>query len=132
VRRGRLPENLARTFFLICALVGERPEAILSLRWRNIEGDVLFFETTKTKREGRRVPVVPAVREALEKLYAAAPAPPDGYIFDCGDGSRCTQSWYSTRFTAAMKAAGLPPLDAEGRKRVPYSFQALSYYAFNR
>jgi integrase len=104
-------------------LPGLRPEAILSLRWRDIEGDVLFFESTKTKKDGRRVPVVPAVLEALEDLRAAAPAPPDGYVFGYEDGSRCTQGWYRLRFLAAMNAAGLPPLDAEGRKRVPYSFK---------
>jgi integrase len=106
--------------FLICALVGERPDAILSLRWRNADGDMLFFESTKTRQEGRCVPVVPIVREALEKLRSASvSAPPEGFIFGYEDGSRCTRTWYRKRFLAAMKAASLPALDSEGRKRVP-------------
>jgi integrase len=91
------------------------------LRWQDIEEDALVFEKTKTQREGRRVPVVPAVREALRNLDASRT--PDGYIFGYENGARRTRTWYRKRFLVMMKKGGFPALDAEGRKRVPYSFK---------
>jgi integrase len=124
IARGRKDSFLAYTFFLLCALTGERPDAILSLCWADIEDDVLHFEKTKTMKD-RRVPVVPAVRSGLEKLKQAAVNPaPAGYVFGYEDGSRCGRTWYRKRFYSMMRERlKLPEKDAEGRKRVPYSFK---------
>jgi len=123
VVRGRQPEHLAYVFLTVLALVGERPNAILSLRWGDIEGDVLSFSQTKTT-QGRIVPVPRFVATLLEQLKdTAVRTDPEDWVFGYEDGTQCSRTWYLKRFNAMMKRAGFPEKDAEGRKRVPYSLK---------
>lgn len=123
VVRGRQPENLAYVFSIVFALVAERPEAILSLRWGDIEDDVLSFARTKTTN-GRQVPVLPLVVRSIEGLLASAVrTDPEDWIFGYEDGTRCSRTWYRKRFLAMMERAGFSERDAEGRKRIPYSLK---------
>ena len=124
VLKGNKEATSAYVFFLIFALVGERPSAILKLQWMDFKDDILTFNRTKTKINGRAVPVVPAVKSALNALREVSRKNADkDFIFINRDGSPCQRTWYKKRFHTMMDALNLPENDAEGRKRVPYSFK---------
>ena len=112
------PDHLARLFFLLLAVSGERPAAILDLCWGDVDGDTLHFQRTKTTN-GRAVPIIGyAVRE-LEAFRGEDEAPVFGYV----DGTRCGGTFYAKRFRTMMKKAGFPALDEDGRRRKPYSLK---------
>jgi integrase len=122
--RGSKDTSMAYVFFLVCALTGERPNAILSLRWKDIGEGEIHFSTTQTHIKGRDIPVVPAVSAALEALKESARNKnPTAGVFGYADGSRCTRTWYRKRFNAMLKKTGIPGEDPDGRKRIPYSFK---------
>lgn len=122
-QKGKSPDEAAYLFFFLCAVTGERPSAILELRWRNLQGDVLTFERTKTT-EGRSVPLIRRAVELLQHFQEGAlRVAPDDYIFSYDDGSRYQQTWYKKRFLTLMKKGGFPETDSEGRRRIPYSLK---------
>jgi integrase len=120
--RGKQPNNLAYVFFLVCALTGERPKAVLALHWEDFIDGLLYFRQTKTQKNGRYVPVCHILNTALTQLKDSA-VNKNGYIFGYEDGTGCTQTWYHKRFNTMMKRTQILKDDAEGRRRIPYSFK---------
>jgi integrase len=124
ILRGPRPEDLAYTFFVLCGLIAERPDAVLSLRWGDVRDDVVTFRETKTAVDGRRVPVVAKVVDALDALRSKSLRTGDrDWIFGAADGVQCVNTWYRKRFRAMMGRAEFPACDADGRRRITYSLK---------
>lgn len=122
-QKGKSPDDAAYLFFFLCAVTGERPRAILDLRWRDLTEDMLAFERTKTT-DGRSIPLVSrAVNLLLQFQEGALRVAPDDFVFSYDDGTPMQKTWYEKRFRHMMERAQFPDTDSEGRRRIPYSLK---------
>lgn len=72
--QGPLSHVEAWSFGFVIATTGERPSAVLLCRWEHLQDDVLTFPDVKDPRkDGRRVPLIPAVVEAIHQVPRRGP-----------------------------------------------------------
>jgi integrase len=122
-------EFRAFAFAYLFASTGERPGTILRCTWADLDGDLLTFRQTKTKKGKqaeleRTIPLTASAVRHLERVreesVRISPADP---IFCADDGEPPSYTWFRKRFHHMMDSLKLPELDEEGRKRVPYSLK---------
>ncbi len=106
---------------LFVATTGERPSAVLLCRWEHLQDDVLTFPDVKDPRkDGRQVPFIPAVVEAIRSIPKGGP-----FIWGYETGQPMGYAWFVKRFNAMMNSLGLPE-SMDGMKRTPYPFKDTS------
>lgn len=104
-------DEQARTMFLTLMLTGVRRFELLALRWR----DVSFVENTlrvaesKSEEGERLIALSPTLADALAVHYRRTAFKGDDEFVFCHQerGSRVYEGWYTERFRAALKAAGI-------------------------
>lgn len=118
----------AYTAFLLAAHAGLRRGEIVGLCWEQIdyEAGVIRVDRAAFTADGlpkwgrkRVAPITPLCVAALRELRAESSyVLPHQYVFASPSGEHYSERWWATRFTEAMKAAGL-----EGRNLRPHSFR---------
>jgi integrase len=101
---------------------GMRPGEVLGLRWENVlldSGGLIKITTGKSKAAKRMLPMVTAVRSAIENRWLLAGKPAEGWLFrssDAGTGHLVTVKGYHARALKAVndeaKKKELAPLKA--------------------
>ncbi len=104
----------ARTVVLVAALTGLRKSELQGLKWEDLEGDRLTVrhavwqgvETeTKTLASAAGIPLVPLVKDALDKHRKRTP---DGYVFQAGNGSPLrTENLFQREMQSPLQSAGV-------------------------
>ncbi|SIR00487.1 hypothetical protein SAMN05920897_1239 [Alkalispirochaeta americana] len=116
--QGPLSHAEAWSFGFVIATTGERPSAVLLCRWEHLQDDVLTFPDVKDPRkDGRQVPLIPAVVEAINQVPRRGP-----FIWGYESGESFGYTWFTKRFQHMMKTLGLPER-MDGMKRTPYSLK---------
>lgn len=126
-RRNYIPAGMSAEGYRLYALAlystGERPSAWLQVRWGDINDDVVTFRQTKTA-VNRAVPMVPELAQGLAAYREdGVRVADDDFIWCYGNGAPYERGFLRKRFPAAMRHAGLPPTDADGNVRTPYSLK---------
>lgn len=90
-------------FHYVCLLTGERTEAMLSLTWEMLDGDVLSVPAKyrKGRKKAKRYKLPPIALEAVEKLRGKT----SGGIFAKAWGSVCS---FYLHYGKLLRRAGLP------------------------
>lgn len=113
-------QALDRTFYRVAAMTGLRHGEMIALRWRDVDWTIAKirvrqnwvldeYDTPKSKRGSRSVPMAPEVGGALDRLFKASgdPADDDLVFPDPVTGEPLSKAANLRRFRKALKAAGL-------------------------
>jgi integrase len=122
---GQFRNDLAFAHALLFASSGERPSALLEIRWSDLsDGQLLFRKEILKTGATRTIPLLPRLWELLESIrkngiYTSN----DDYVFSTSSGVRFTRTWYRKTYERMLRNSKLPILDPQGNKRVFYSFK---------
>jgi integrase len=119
----------AHLFALLMFTTGERPKAIESLRWEDVDlddGSVRYRDTKTRAARGRFVPLTTSAIDAFRRVQdLSVRINPVDYVFCNTGGERLLyQGWFRRkRWQRAATAAKIPEHDVEGNRITPYSLK---------
>ena len=122
---GKISNLMVYSFAFLFATTGERPRALLQLKWGDIgAGEVTFRQETLKTSAARTVPLIPRSTTLIEDLRDdGLRVADDDWVFGYSSGDPLQYTWYRKAWERMMEAAKLPERDQEGLKRVPYSLK---------
>jgi len=120
------------TCFLLTATCGLRRSEVLALSWKDVDFDSLELHVRQAWKsdtelgepkwgQKRRIPLPNKAAERLKQLRRQSEhVLPDALVFHNPDGSRKGATWWTGRFTKAMK---ISKIDAKKRNLTGHSFR---------
>ena len=122
---GKITNLMVFAYAFLFATTGERPGALLKLRWQDVGSDEIEFRPEILKTGAARVvPLIPAVTETMGRLRDERNRTADeNFVFTYPSGAPVQYSWYRENWERMMVTSKLPECDDSGLKRVPYSFK---------
>ncbi len=131
--RELVPDRLARAAFELSAVTGKRRGEMMALRWGAVDLDRAQLQVLRAWKRGEKaegstksgktrfVPLPDCTVKTLRDLRdASIRHHPDDLVFCRDDGERMGETWWRTRFRAALRCAGI---QTEGRNLVLHSLR---------
>ena len=122
---GVVSNLMVYTFAFLFATTGERPRALLQLKWVDVgDGEISFRPEILKTSAARTIPLISRVKDLLEELRDdGVRVADDDWVFGYSSGDPLQYTWYRKAWERMMTTAKLPEIDTEGLKRVPYSLK---------